>query len=263
MTRSAVFLVALLAVIGLSPVAHAAPAAEGSAKASVSTSGARASASGLGPSGKRFRFHLGTDVLSLVHFNPDGQGNEANSNRLGFGIGRRTLVDWPTGGLGGGVASLGFGGVILGGHGVVGAAFAFAVDGLDVGDDGGTGIEGRFVPYFNYMFNPSGRVTPFLGAHFGLGGGAFVSRSEEFGTMEELRTTTNVIYPLVGLQGGVHVFIIPAVSVDAMLNFDYLAPFARTVTEGGTVPDTGDDDYDKTGDLINVAFASVGISAWF
>ncbi|MEM6995577.1 MAG: hypothetical protein AAF721_34015, partial [Myxococcota bacterium] len=172
---------------------------------------------------------------------------------------------WPTGGIGGGVASIGFGGVILGGHGVVGGLFAFAVDGLDVADDGGTAIEGRFVPYFNYMFNPSGRITPFIGAHFGLGGGAYtdlVDDPDPTAPGNQVRVTTNVIYPVVGAQGGVHIFLVDAISLDALVNFDYLAPFARTAVDGGMDP-VDDEDYDKAGDLINVAFVSVGISAWF
>lgn len=264
---------ACLFAMGIAPQsAQAAP----SASASVSTSGGAASSGGRGSgpsaSGKRFRFHVATDVLSLVHFNPDGANNDFNTTRLGFGIGRRTFLDSSsTGGsgvggvgVGGGVTSLGFGAIILDGHAVVGGQFAFAVDGLDVGDEGGTLVEGRFVPYFNYMFSPIGRVTPFVGAHFGLGGGAFSQRVDNpIDDDDDGRSVLNVIYPVVGAQGGAHIFIVDAISVDVMFNFDYLAPFARLKLEGVPGDDGDDEDFDKVGDVINVAFVSVGLSAWF
>ena len=211
----------------------------------------------------RVRVHLGTDVFSLIHVNPDGAPSSANVNVLGFGIGRRTALDRDSLLVGGvdGVASLGVGGVILDGRAVVGGQFAFTVDGLNVGDDGGTAIEGRFVPYFNWMFKPFGRVRPFLGAHFGLGGGAFHSQQINDPADPPIRVVTNVIYPVVGVQGGVHIFIVEAVSIDALVNFDYFAPFARTRIED---PDVAvEEDFDKTADVINVAFVNVGISAWF
>jgi len=214
---------------------------------------------GLSPKGKRFRFNLGTDVFSLVHFNPDGGGDDSR-NRLGFGIGRRTELDWPTGGIGGGVTSLGFGYIFPKVPIVLGAQFAFAIDGVDVSDDGGTTVEGRLVPYFNYMFNASGRFTPFVGLHFGLGGGLYTIE-DDIDPIGPVRATTNVIYPVVGPQGGVHIFIVDAVSVDALMNLDYMAPHGRTVIDSDDVD--SDRDYDKLGDLLNVAFISVGISAWF
>lgn len=218
----------------------------------------------FGAAGKRFRLHVGTDVFSLVHFNPDGAGNDFNTTRLGFGIGRPTLLDTPTGAVGFGVVSVGFGAVVLDGHGVVGGRLAFTVDGLNVGDDGGTALEGRFVPYFNYLFTPKGRFTPFIGPHLGLGGGLFTVTDESLvNPGEEVRITTNVIYPVVGVQGGAHIFLVDAVSIDAMVNFDYMAPFARTAIDGDTGADVGGDDLDKVGDVINVAFVSLGLSGWF
>ena len=215
---------------------------------------------GLNATNKRFRFHIGTDVFSLIHTNPDGGDADDNTNQLGFGIGRRTLLDYPTG-IGGGVTSLGFSGVLMNGHIGVGGLFAFAVDGIDVGDDGGTIIEGRFVPYFNYLFNPAGRITPFVGVHLGLGGAAFTDTVDDpFDPDNSIRATTSVIYPVVGPQGGIHLFIVPAVSVDFMVNFDYIAPHGRTRIENTP---SENDDYDKIADIINVAFVNVGISAWF
>ncbi len=262
MRRSSwLFVACLLAAAAAPQSVHAAPSASGSISAGAGASGK--ATGGLAAVDKRVRVHISTDVFSLVHFNPDGANNDFNTTRLGFGIGRRTLLDWPTGGVGGGVTSIGVGGVILGGHGVIGGQFAFAVDGLDVADDGGTAIEGRFVPYFNYMFNPSGRITPFVGAHFGLGGGAYTDLIDDpFNPGNSIRVTTNVIYPVVGAQGGVHIFVVPAVSIDALVNFDYMAPFGRSATDGGMDPDD-DEDYDKIGDIINVAFIRAGLSVWF
>jgi len=213
---------------------------------------------GLSATNKRFRFHLGTDLFSLIHTNPDGGDADDDSTQLGFGFGRRTRLEYPA--VGAGVTSLGFSGVLLNGHINLGAMFAFTVDGADVGGPNpSTFIEGRGVPFFNYMFNPAGRVTPFVGMHVGVGGGA--AQSDANGPDEPRRRRTfNVIYPVVGAQGGVHVFIVDAVSVDFMVNFDYLASHSR-VREEGT--ESANDDFSKDADIINVAFVNVGISAWF
>ena len=238
---SAPLLAATLAFVAPSLAAAAPPPATGS----------------LSAANKRLRFHVGTDVFSLIHTNPDGGDADDNNTRLGFGIGRRTALEYPSVGAPG-VTSLGFSGVLLDGHIGVGAMFAFTVDGTDVGDDGDSLIEGRFVPFFNYMFNPAGRVTPFIGLHVGLGGGAQTFDDADNGLIN--RGTVSVIYPVVGPQGGIHLFIVPAVSVDFMVNFDYIAPHGRTRIENTP---SEDDDYDKLADIINVAFVNVGISAWF
>ncbi len=223
---------------------------------------ASADASAAAPSNqsKRFRFHGDLDVLSFTHFNPDGNGR--NDNTIGFGIGRVNGVDatiaLPT-------WSLGLGYVFLDGNAVVGAKVAFNLSSRGGEEDPGTGpaesrdttVGGQLIPYFRYIFMQGSRARPYLEGRFGFGGSTFSSVIE---SDPESRTTTNVIYPAVGLGGGAHIFIVDAFSVDLGLNFDYLAPHSKTREEIGNM--TTDEDFSKNGDLINLA-ANVGFSAWF
>lgn len=219
--------------------------------------------------GKRFRFHGELDFLSFTHFNPDGNGD--NINGIGFGFGRPTGVDAAAsrGILGYApppIWSLGFGYVFLDGNAIVGGRFAFNLDSYstttsnDIGERDDlrvTGISGQFIPYFRYLFLPGKRLRPYAEARLGVGGGAVKQRVD---SNPEQKTTTRVVYPAVGLGGGVHFFIVDAFSVDAGLTFDYLAPHGKTKVEAGDL--SVDPDLEKVGDYINVA-AQVGFSAWF
>ena len=219
-----------------------------------------ASAAEPSNTGKRFRFHGELDVLSFSHFNPDGDGD--NTNALGFGFGKTTGVDsllavpsW----------SLGFGYVFLDSRAVVGGRFVFDLvssgDEEDIAgqtfDTRSTVVSGQLVPYFRYIFMPGKRARPFLEGRFGFGGSATAFTA---GTDPETRTSTSTIYPIVGIGGGAHIFIIDAFSVDLAATFDYAAPHAKSRTEVGDM--TTEDDYDKVGDFINLA-AQVGFSVWF
>jgi hypothetical protein len=196
---------------------------------------------------KKVRIHAGTDFFSFSHFNPDGGGE--GINQLGFGIGRSTGLDRGLSFLNAGVVSLGAGAVILQGRAVVGGQIAFTVDGIDVGNDGGTLIVGRFTPYFNWMFGPFGRVRPWIGLRVGLGGSA----------LHDEDAVARTIYPIVGLQGGAHIFLVDAVSLDLGLTFDYAAPHGRF--ECDCVDN--ESDYTKLGDWFNLAMPYAGLSAWF
>lgn len=211
--------------------------------------------------GKRFRFHGELDFLSFSHFNPDGDGE--NLNTIGFGFGRTTGVDAfvrPP------IWSLGFGYVFLDGNAIVGGRFAFNLQSTSDEQDDGAGdfvdsrtttVGGQLIPYFRYLFLPGKRLRPFAEARFGVGGTTVTTRTE---TSPETTNTTNVVYPAVGLGGGVHVFIVDAFSVDAGITFDYLAPHAKTRAEAAGM--STETDYEKQGDFINLA-AQVGFSAWF
>lgn len=209
---------------------------------------------------KKVRIHVGTDFFGWTHWNPDGDG--PNTNVLGFGFGRPTGIDRGGDvialGLEPSVLSLGAGGVILGGRAVVGGQLAFTVDGiLPEEGDNVTVIAGRGIPYFNWMFGPFGRWRPFIGLRVGVGGTAFHGQDDETG--DEL--TINTVYPIVGAQGGAHVFIVDAVSVDLGLTFDYAAPHTKSNCE--PVDCVGGEDFEKAGDWINFAIINVGLSAWF
>lgn len=209
---------------------------------------------------KRFRFHGELDVLSFSHFNPDGDGE--NRNQLGFGFGRTTGLDaqlavpsW----------SLGFGYVFLGGNAIVGGRFVFNLETEgDEADEMGelvssrtTVVSGQLVPYFRYLFLPGKRVRPFAEGRFGFGGSAGGTRLE---TNPETRSSISTIYPIVGVGGGAHIFLIDAFSIDVGLTFDYAAPHTKTSFESGDT--TTEEDYDKDGDFINLA-AQAGFSVWF
>lgn len=210
----------------------------------------------------RVRVHFDTDFFGFTHWNPESSDRpEANVNTLGFGIGRLSLIDGGTALLDRSLLALGVGAVILGGRAVVGARVAFVVDGFlrDGGND--TALGGRLVPYFNYMFNPAGRVRPYIGARLGFGGGA-VTSEEQFGGATT-RSRVSVIYPLVGAQGGVHVFLVERVSLDAGLAFDYAAPFGKAEQiEPAPPPDTDEPGFEQVGNVLNAA-VTLGLSAWF
>ncbi len=205
---------------------------------------------------KIVRIHAGTDFLSFSHFNPDG-GDDDGINMIGFGVGRPTGLDRGTAGFVGlGTIAFGAGAILLNGHIAVGGELAFTVDGLNVGDDpSATLVLGRFTPYFNYMFGPFGRIKPWVGLRFGMGGSALHGQTDVFGMTVD--SVSRTIYPIVGLNGGAHIFVADSVSVDLGITFDYAAPHSKTECDGC------DEDFSKDGDWINLSFPYAGLSAWF
>ncbi|MEM9454901.1 MAG: hypothetical protein AAGF11_12030 [Myxococcota bacterium] len=209
----------------------------------------------------KVRVHVDTDVFGFSHYNPqDNDADDSNTNVVGFGIGRPTFID--TGNFvifDRPVLAFGVGGVILDGRAVIGARAAFTVDGVLRGNDNDTYVAGRLVPYFNWMFNPRGRIRGFLGGRFGFGGAAVTF--EEFDDPDfVVRRQFNSIYPIVGVQGGMHIFIVERVSLDPGLSFDYIAPHSRSHRVEPDPEPVGD--FDKDGDAVNFA-VTFGLSAWF
>lgn len=207
---------------------------------------------------KKVRIHAGTDFLGFTHFNPDG-GSDDGINTIGFGIGRPTGLDRGSAGfsfVGLGTVAFGAAAILLNGHIAVGGELAFTVDGVDVGDDPNTLVLGRFTPYFNYMFGPFGRIKPWVGLRFGMGGSALHGDTIDIMGMP-VDGVYRTVYPIVGINGGAHIFVADSVSVDAGITFDYAAPHSKLECDGC------DDDYDKDGDWINMSFPYVGLSAWF
>lgn len=208
------------------------------------------------------RLHIDTDFLGYTYFNADDEaGLTPDTHAIGFGVGRLSLID-----AGGGpllfdraMLALGVGVVLARGRVVVGTRLAFLVDGYlrESGDQ--SIVAGRFVPYANYMFNPAGRLRPFVGVRVGLGGGAATTSTDVLG--DEVRSRFSTIYPIAGAQGGAYIFLADQISLDAGLSVDYAAPFGRTVQLEPDVADA-DDDFDKIGDAVNLA-ATLGLSLWF
>jgi hypothetical protein len=106
------------------------------------------------------------------------------------------------------------------------------------------------------MFGPFGRVRPWIGLRFGLGGAAYHYETVDVGTGEVVDAVDRSIFPIVGLHGGAHIFVAASVSVDLGLTFEYAAPHAQSCD-----PDCND--FDKAGDWFNLAMPYAGLSAWF
>lgn len=212
-----------------------------------------------GAAGAKVRVHVDTDFFGFTHYDPESSDNpSANVNTLGFGVGRLSLIDGGTALFDRPLIAFGAGAVILGGRAVVGARAAFVVDGFLRDDSNDTAVGGRLVPYFNYIFNQRGRVRPYIGLRFGLGGGSLTTEGEFGGA--PTRDRISVIYPIVGAQGGVHVFLADRVSLDPGLAFDYAAPFGKTQR---LEPDNGvDTELELAGHVLNAAL-TLGLSMWF
>ena len=75
------------------------------------------------------------------------------------------------------------------------------------------------------------------------------------------RESESVIYPAVGLSAGGHIWIVDAFSIDLAVAFDYTAPHREFHNELNGMT-TAESDYEKDGDLINLA-AQAGFSVWF
>ncbi|MCX4243127.1 hypothetical protein [Paraliomyxa miuraensis] len=211
----------------------------------------------------RLRVSIDTDLLGYTYFasEPGAADIGYPTHTIGFGIGRLSLSDAGTSPFtrDRSLVSIGVGAVILDGHAIVGGRVAFAVDGF-LGDPwSDAAVTGRFVPYFDYMFGPWRRIRPYAGLRLGFGGSSVTSHTELAG--QEVRLRVDTIYPIVGGQGGVYMFFLDRVSVDAGLALHYVAPFGRALqvepTRSGDRPD-----HDQLGHVVNVA-ATLGLSAWF
>ena len=252
MLRALPFVLALMVVAWVAPAA-AAPA--GSSRA------------------KRFRLHADTEFFGFTHFDDrrDPPSARRDSNLVGFGIGRPTLLDSGVcagGRLGQCVLSvrptwgLGFGYAFAEQRAVIGARFAFTVDGVFFpdADESFTLVGGQFVPYFRWIFLPEKRFRPYVEGRFGLGGGSIAFRDDD----GDERARTGIIYPTVGFGGGLHIFVVDAFSVDLGLNFDYVAPHSRARTETTVLGVTviNERDWEQDYNIINFG-ALAGFSIWF
>ncbi|MBX7081594.1 MAG: hypothetical protein K1X88_20500 [Nannocystaceae bacterium] len=219
-----------------------------------------------GADGKRFRLHFDTNIFDFSHFNRNGgnlndPGDRVNS--VGFGIGRPRPIDsgYPGPLMPRNVFGIGFGYVFLQHRAIVGARAALLVDGSDVGDNDGraTVVAGQIVPYFHWMFLPGRWVRPYVEGRVGFGGGVDVGDEDVDNDGNRERRTAHVLFPTVGVGGGVHLFPVDFFSVDLGLDFDYVAPHGRDTFED---PDLDDTDWGKLGDGIVLGLRA-GASVFF
>lgn len=250
LTQIGLFTTSVLVALALAPAeASAAPKAKGAY-------------------GKPWRLHFESEFFGLSHVNLDGNDVAVDDEwtSVGFGIGRQAYIDGvPDGTLGflgtfysRPILSFGVGYAFSKERAIVGAKVALTVDGFDVGDDGHyTLVGGRFIPYFQWMFLPGSWIRPYVEARVGFGGSAHVDDDDEGPGGNA--GAVHVIYPQVGLGGGVHFFPVDYFSIDLGLNFDYLAPHTRQTYRD---PPPDDTEWDKYGDMINFGVL-LGASVWF
>lgn len=241
--RRGATLAAVLATVALAPLAvEAAPNVQGAKD-------------------KRFRLHFDFSLFDFSHVNANGGNpNDPNDriNTIGFGVGRPK----PTDGFAPrNVFGVGFGYVFLRDRAVVGARAAVLVDGNDVGDRNGksTTSSGLLVPYFHWMFLPGRWVRPYVEGRVGFGGGTDTHGEDIDGDGNVERVTNHVIFPNIGVGGGVHLFPVDYFSVDLGLDMDYLAPHTRRTFEN---PDRQDTDWAKAADVL-VLSIRLGASVFF
>lgn len=215
-----------------------------------------------GAYGKPWRLHFESEFLGVSHFDRDGGDMDADDSQtnFGFGISRPSALD--DGGLllfTRPLIGVGFGYAFLDERLIVGGKVALTVDTIDIGTgDSNTVVGGRLVPYIQWMFLPGRWARPYVEARVGFGGTASSSRVDN-PVGDDIKQTVHVIYPVVGVGGGVHLFPVDYFSVDLGLNFDYAAPHTRQTFSDHPPDDT---EWDKAGDFINFGVL-LGASVWF
>ena len=209
----------------------------------------------------RFRIHLDGNLFSFRHqrewFEPDhmpADDIEDVINSVGFGIGQHNF------GLG-----LGYGitdGLVVGVKLGLGFNHSRAQDrgpGL-VGPDSINNTTNFVVlPYVEYAFIPGGRFRPFIYVHGGVGGSHFVQTdSDKTGAV-----IGNSVSPVIGGGGGLHIFIIPQVSVDLFGEVDQYFTLTKSKVEvNGVIDTTVANDYARDS-LLTEFSVLAGLSLWF
>lgn len=235
--------------------------------------------------GSRFRFHSEVQFAGFTHVNPNTESSSAdptgglvpgagldafptpvgtpagtfagdeNINSWGVGVGRLREVDealplW----------SVGFGYAIMPRRALLGLRTGFRLDGSR-GDDSDIGhrfFGTKVVPYFRYLFGTiRGSLTPYAEARFGFVGTRSTVRIRgEGGSVSRVAS----IGPVFGLEGGLHIPIVPRLSFDVGFGFDYQVPFARTTTK--TDDTQVRSDWRKSADVLDLGVHG-GLSLWF
>jgi opacity protein-like surface antigen len=230
-----------------------------------------------GGKGKRFRLSVDTEFFGWTHFNPDendpGDPEEPNTNVIGFGVNRWSLIDTPgdAGGIyvGRPLANIGLGYVFAQERAIVGGRFGFAMENIpdngedDMSQDSITGASGMLAPYFRWVFLPGTWARPYVEGRLGMVGtsGRSVNRPDAGG---QITNTVDVLGPVFGVGGGVHLFPTEYFSVDIGLNYDLRAPHVKSLSR--IENEMGDTLEDREGwrrtSIINGLGILVGISVW-
>src|SRR5690606_11913132 len=102
---------------------------------------------------------------------------------------------------------------------VVGARVDFSADPRDDAGPSGVTIRAGIAPYVQLMFLRDRHVRPFAHVRAGIGGGRTFVRVPGQRTLES--TGAAILYPLIGVGVGTHVFLSEEVSFDALLSFEH------------------------------------------
>jgi hypothetical protein len=201
--------------------------------------------------GHRVRLHADTEAFGFTHVSRGGA--PGNTNIVGFGLGRPPFLD---GGFVRPVWGLGLAYVFAGQRAVLGARFAFAVDGVFRTDDvaSTTSVAGNFVPYFRWVFLHGRRFRPYVTVRFGLGGGTLIEPLDESSNFQ-----VSSFWPTAGAGTGLHAFVTDELSLDLGLDFDYAAPHAITKSETEFMTAVGGL---QSANVFSLGLL-VGFSVWF
>jgi len=226
---------------------------------------------------KRFRLSVDSEVFGWANFNPDEDNPddpaEPNTNIVGFGVNRWSLIDSPTDVATLAVArpllNVGLGYVFAKERAIVGGRIGFAVETIpddgedDMSQDSLTGASGMLVPYFRWVFRPGTWARPYVEGRLGMAGTSArsVNRPDAGG---QITNTVDVLTPVFGVGGGVHLFPTEYFSIDLGLNYDLRAPHQKSLSriendQGDTVEDR--EDWDRQS-VINGLGVLLGFSVW-
>lgn len=209
----------------------------------------------------RFRIHLDGNLFAFQHerdwFESDVPNDQIEDvrNRVGFGVGQYNF------GLG-----LGYGitdGLIVGMKLGIGFNSTTQIDKdpLFNGPDAiNNSLNFLVRPYVEYAFIPGGRFRPFVFVHGGVAG----SRSVTTDSDNSAALIAHTIAPTLGGGGGLHIFVIPQLSIDVFGEVDhsFVLSKSRLEIDGVLDPNDNDIDYNRNNQVTEFSVLA-GLSLWF
>lgn len=237
----------------------------------------------------KLRVHIDTSLFGWTQIRPwyDAPGSlnpppmtnpRERLNIIGFGAMRPLMIDQQYANFGG------LGGIVNGssqfalgvGYGVhrhvlIGARLGLAFDRLRSRDEASDMMPDLytsnrlfgavFTPYIEVLPIPEGRVLPYIQFRTGFAGTAYGTRTHG-GPAGDSLARTSTISPIVGVGAGAHFFLIPQVSLDLGLHFDYRWNFSRGVQKDITSGAVVKSDWTHDTQAFQLAL-NFGLSAWF